>query len=192
MSGNATQLLTLASRGDQAAAARLTPLIYDELRQLARRYLARGGGGGATLQPTAVVHEAYLRLVGHQPADLKSQTHFFALAAVAMRQVLIDHARGRNRAKRGGDWRRITLGDALAVTRNDEVDFESLQVALDKLAEMDARAARVVELRFFAGLTDSTVAELLDVSERTVRNDWTMARAWLRCELSDSSDGKPA
>jgi len=188
MRTDTTELLTQASRGDEAAAARLMPLVYDELRALAGHYLARGGEGGAsTLQPTAIVHEAFLRLVGHDKGDFKGKTHFYAVAAVAMRHVLIDHVRGRKRAKRGGEWKRITLADGARVSSGGQLDLLTLDEALTKLAELDERAARVVELRYFSGMTDREIAEALGISERTVRNDWTMARAWLRCELSDST-----
>lgn len=187
-----SQLLSRAAQGDGSAAARLMPLIYDELRELARRLLAKRGPGDAiTLQPTAVVHEVFLRLVDQKTADVHSRTHFYALAAVAVRHVLIDHARGRRRAKRGGDWRRISLADAVAVTCHSEVDVLALDEALSTLAELDERAAKVVELRFFAGLSEKDVADILDISERTVRNDWSMARAWLRCALSGKEENPP-
>ena len=188
MRTDTTQLLTQASRGDEAAAAQLMPLVYDELRELAGRYLARGGEGGAsTLQPTAIVHEAFLRLVGHQKRDFEGKTHFYAVAAVAMRHVLIDHVRGRKRAKRGGEWKRITLADGPHISTAGQLDLLALDEALTKLAELDERAARVVELRYFSGMTDRDIGEALGISERTVRNDWSMARAWLQCELEDKS-----
>lgn len=185
----ATELLTRATRGDEAAADRLMPLVYDELRRLARQYMMRDRGRNApSLQPTALVHEAYLRLVNQSSVDSQSRTHFYALAAVAMRHVLIDQARGDQRAKRGGHWRRITLTNAFSDVSDDTVDLLGLQEAMGKLAELDERAARVVELRFYSGLTERQVAEVLGVSERTVRNDWSMARAWLRCQLTQ--DGR--
>lgn len=189
-----TQLLKAMSAGDASAAKRLTPLVYDELRVLARRYLRPGSASNRTLEPTALVHEAFLRLVDKKTTDLRSRTHFYALAAGAMRQILIDHVRKQKRAKRGGDWHRITLSDVQAVTARTSVDLVALQEALEKLTELDERAARVVEMRFFAGLTEQAIAEYLDVSERTVRNDWTMARAWLRCELGaeDRADHEDA
>ncbi len=189
-----TQLLKAMSAGDASAAKRLTPLVYDELRVLARRYLRPGRASDRTLEPTALVHEAFLRLVDKKTTDLRSQTHFYALAAGAMRHVLIDHVRNQKRAKRGGDWHRITLSDVQAVTARTSVDLVALQEALEKLTGLDERAARVVEMRFFAGLTEQAIAEYLDVSERTVRNDWTMARAWLRCELGaeDRTDDENA
>ncbi len=190
MCATATELLTQATGGDEAAAARLLPLAYDELRRLASRYLGRGGGAGVTLQPTVLVHEAYLRLVDQKTADLNSQTHFYAIAATAMRQALIDHVRGKQRAKRGGGWQRVTLSGVSAAAGGAEIDLIALDEALVKLAERDSRAAKVVELRFLGGLTEKEVARMLDVSERTIRNDWRMAQAWLRCELADG-DGAP-
>ncbi len=191
MDADTAQLLDLTSLGDKAAAAELTSRVYEELRALARRYFARGGTGDAvTLQPTILVHEAYLRLVDQSRTDFKSQTHFFAVAALAMRHVLIDYARGRKRAKRGGGWQRITLTGIAAGARSDEVELSALNEALDELAKLDARAAKVVELRFFGGLTEKGVAVALDVSERTVRNDWSMARAWLRSTLRDGDETK--
>ncbi len=185
MRAEATELLERASRGDQAAVRRLTPLVYDELRALARQCLpANDMGGAATLQPTALVHEAFLRLIKQDTVDYEGRTHFLAAAAVAMRHVLIDHARARQRAKRGGQWQRITLADAGTITQNDQIDLLALNDALAKFAEVDQRAARVVDLRFFGGMTEVEVAHTLGVSERTVRNDWTTARAWLRCELA--------
>lgn len=184
MTADATKLLDQATRGDEAAAARLVPLVYDELHGLAVRYLG-GRGSDLTLQPTALLHEAYLRLVDVKTADLHSQTHFYAIAAVAMRQALIDHVRGRKRAKRGGDWRKIALSGAQAVAKSEEVDLLALNEALEKFSELDPRAGRVVELRFFGGLTETEVAQVLGVSERTVRNDWSMARVWLRTELGE-------
>jgi RNA polymerase sigma factor (TIGR02999 family) len=180
----AAALLTQAARGDDRAAEALTPLIYDSLRDLANRYLGRAGES-PTLQPTVLVHEAYLKLAGVGSGDLRSQTHFYALAARAMRQVLIDHLRHRGRQKRGGNWQRVTLSDVTTGDADGVVDLEALEAALTQLGEQDERAARVVELRFFAGLNEAATANALGVSERTVRNDWRMARAWLRCALDE-------
>jgi RNA polymerase sigma factor (TIGR02999 family) len=143
------------------------------------------------LQPTALVHEAFLRLVEYETADFKSRTHFCAVAAAAMRHVLIDHARGAGRAKRGGDWQRITLSGAEELSSSDEVDLLTLDDALTELGKLDPRAARVVELRFFGGLTEAQVGAELGVSERTVRNDWSMARAWLRTRLVNDVEEQP-
>jgi RNA polymerase sigma factor (TIGR02999 family) len=179
-----TRLLQSASGGDQAAAARLMPLVYEALRRLAHRYMdGQTGRGPLAIEPTAVVHEVFLKLVDKETVDFAGQTHFYAVSATALRQVLLDHIRGSRRAKRGGDWRRIAMTDSIAVTNGSDIDLVALDEALARLAQFDQRAARVIELRFFAGMTESQVAAALHVSERTVRNDWSMARAWLHCHL---------
>ncbi len=184
-----TRLLQSASGGDEKAAARLMPLVYEELRRLAHRHLdSQKGTDPLALEPTAMVHEVFLRLVDKETVDFAGQTHFYAVSATALRQVLLDHIRGSRRAKRGGDWRRVALTDSIAITNGSNVDLIALDEALARLAELDERAARVIELRFFAGMTEAQVAAALQVSERTVRNDWSMARAWLRCHL----DGSPS
>ncbi len=162
------------------------PLVYDELRSLARRYM-RSERREHTLQPTALVHEAYLRLVDRPRVDWRGRTHFFAVGARVMRHLLIDHARGRGRKKRGGGRYRVTLTDWRAAGGEaglDPGELLDLDAALEKLARVDEREARVVELRFFAGLTVAEVAHALGVSKRTVEQDWTHARAWLRRELA--------
>jgi RNA polymerase sigma-70 factor (ECF subfamily) len=184
-----TEIVAALSEGGSAASAsaeELLPLVYQDLRRLAERYMSRERPGH-TLQPTALVHEVYLKLVDQTRANWKGKSHFFAVGAQAMRRLLIDHARGRHREKRGGARQRITLADSLFPSTKSELDFEellSLNTALDKLAAVEARAAHVVELRFFGGLTVPEVAHVLDVSQRTVEGDWTYARAWLRRELS--------
>jgi len=180
--GNATRLLAQASCGDGAAAARLMPLVYQELRELAERYLSREPRGH-TLQPTALVHEAFLRLMDATHLAPNGQTHFLAIAANVMRRVLVEHARARHAAKRGGGQMRVTLDSAMAVLPEPDLDLLALDEALEKLATLDARQARVVELRFFGGLTMDEVAEQLGMSKRTVEDDWALARAWLRREL---------
>jgi RNA polymerase sigma factor (TIGR02999 family) len=181
----AKQLLDLVRAGDAKAADRLAPLVYEELRALARHYLKPSTGH--TLQPTALVHEAWLKLADSPGADPKSHTHFRAIAAVAMRQVLIDHARHAGREKRGGDRERVTLITALGAEAEQSFDAEAIEIALQKFTCVDPRAARVVEMRFFAGLSEEEIAEILGVTDRTVRNDWRMARAWLRVELGDGA-----
>jgi RNA polymerase sigma-70 factor (ECF subfamily) len=169
-----------------ASAEELLPLVYQDLRRLAERYMSRESPGH-TLQPTALVHEVYLKLVDQTRANWKGKSHFFAVGAQAMRRLLIDHARGRRREKRGGARQRVTLAESLFPSTKSELDFEellSLNTALERLAAVEARAAQVVELRFFGGLTVPEVAHVLDVSQRTVEGDWTYARAWLRRELS--------
>ncbi len=178
-----TQLLDLVVTGDDHAARELMPLIYDELRGLAGHYMMEPAGGRTpTLQPTALVHEAYAKLIDAD-RDFRSRNHFFAVAAIAMRQILVDYARGRQRLKRGGEFRRLTLTGVVATNEDATIDVEEIDQALSALAELDERASRVVELKFFGGLTEPEVAVVLEVSERTVRNDWKMARAWLKCQI---------
>lgn len=170
----------------ERAAAELFPLVYDELRGLARGYMA-GERAGHSLEPTALVNEAYLRLVDLTRIDWQGRTHFFAVGARVMRRVLIDHARGRDSHKRGGGWRRVTLSGALGPADPRGLDAEelmSLDAALDRLRELDARQARIVEMRFFGGLTMAEIADVLDVSKRTVEGDWAHARVWLKRELA--------
>jgi RNA polymerase sigma factor (TIGR02999 family) len=161
---------------------KLLPLVYDDLRARARRYL-RSDASRTVMQPTVLVHEAYLKMV-EGDIHLGGRTHMIAVAALAMRQVLIDHIRGRKRAKRGGDAVAVTLDDAVAVADAADLDLLALNEALDALAELNPRQARTVELRFFGGLTVEEVAEALGVSRATIENDWTFAKAWLRRRLS--------
>ena len=170
------------------AAAELLPIVYEELRRIAAGMMGRERAGH-TLQPTALVHEAYTRLVDQKRVKWQGRTHFIAIAGQAMRRILIDHARGVNRGKRGGAMQRITLHDAIGPSGND-LSIEQLlelNTALNRLAQVDEREARVVELRCFAGLTVDEVAQALGVSKRTVEGDWTHARAWLRRELATGS-----
>jgi len=176
----------LSGPGRSATPEQLMPLVYDELRRLARGYLSRERPGH-TLQPTALVNEAYIKLVDQTRVDWQGRTHFFAVGARVMRNLLIDHARGRGRAKRGGAWHKVTLAEGLTPFTRRELDVDqllSLNEALERLAELDERQARIVELRFFGGLTVPEVATVLGVSTRTVEGDWTHARAWLKRELS--------
>jgi RNA polymerase sigma factor (TIGR02999 family) len=179
----ATQALLAHSHGDANAASRLLPLVYDQLRALAARYM-QGERPDHTLQPTALVHEAYLRLIDGDRIDLQGKTHFFALAARQMRRILADHARARHAAKRGGGARRITLKDADALGTDGLIDMLVLDQALEKLSRESPRQSRVVELRYFGGLSVEETARALDVSPGTVKGDWRMARAWLTRELS--------
>jgi RNA polymerase sigma-70 factor (ECF subfamily) len=157
---------------------RLAPVVYDEFRALAHQYLPqKGAAGTATLQPTALVHEAFLRLIQQDTADYKSRTHFLATAATAMRSVLVDYARARGAAERGGGWCRITLDEATAFQPENEVDLSALDEALARLARLKQHAARIVELRFFGGMSVEEVADCLGVSARTVKGDWRTARA---------------
>jgi RNA polymerase sigma factor (TIGR02999 family) len=171
----------------QRSAARLMPVVYDELRRLAAGYLRRERPG-QTIQATALVHEAYLRLIAEQPHQWNDRTHFLAVAALSMRQILVQRARRRNAAKRGGDPERITLDDRLlASSGSSPVDVIALDEALDRLTALDAQQARIVELRYFGGLTVEEIAETLDISPATVKRHWTLARAWLKRELFSSS-----
>jgi RNA polymerase sigma-70 factor (ECF subfamily) len=178
-----TRILERISRGDEEAVDLLVPLVYDELRGLARRYLARELPGH-TLQPTALVHEAFLRLAGASEIPWQDRAHFVGVAARAMRQVLVSHAVRRKAAKRGGGWTRIPLDDAVALFESPSIDIVALDRALEELSAVDPRQCRVVELRFFGGLTVAEVAKVLRVSPRTVEREWTFARAWLRRKIT--------
>jgi RNA polymerase sigma factor (TIGR02999 family) len=183
LSQNITHLLTEWSDGDQGALEKLTPLVYEELRQQAARYLRRERPGH-TLQTTALINEAYLRLIDAREVRWQSRAHFFAIAANLMRRILVDHARKRDAEKRGGNQIRLTLNDVLAAKETD-VDLLAIDEALDRLAKIDEQQARVVELRFFSGLSVEETAAVLDVSPKTVKRDWSVARAWLRREIGD-------
>ena len=180
-----TRILHAAARGDDRAASELFPKVYEELRALAGGYFRRERSDH-TLQPTALVHEAFLRLVRDEDASFDSRAHFFAVAATAMRRILVNHAKSRGREKRGGGRARApfdeNLADSAAIP-SDGVDLVALDEALVRLSELDAQKARIVELRFFGGMTIEEAARALGVSPRTVRRDWTFAKAWLRGEL---------
>lgn len=182
-SGKLTQLLVETSDEEPAdVAKKLMPFVYDELHDLAENYL-RSERKGHTLQPTALVNEAFLRLVDQSRVDWKGRTHFFAVGAVAMRRILIDHARGKGRDKRGGQWNRVVLDDKEAPQHLRDIDVLSLHEALETLAAIDEQQSRIVELRFFAGLTVEEVAHVLGVSKRKVEGEWTHAKAWLSAAL---------
>ncbi len=178
-----TDLLQAWASGDKAALDDLLPLVYDELRRQARRYM-RAQPVGHTLQTTALVHEAYLRLFGESAMEWKGRAHFFGVAAKAMRSILVDHARARRAAKRGGEARAITLEEAGLAGPEASVDVLALDDALGRLAELDLRKSHLVELRYFGGLGIDEAAAVLGVSPATVKREWTTARAWLRRELS--------
>ena len=184
-SKHVTGLLRAWSKGSQQARDELLPLIYSELRRRAATRLRREHRGHS-LQPTALVNEAYLRLVG-QRVEWKNRAHFFALASEMMRRILVDHARGRNRGKREGGCTRVELDEAVALTEQREVDLVALDQALVELSELDRRHGRIVELRFFGGLSLDETAEVLDVSPATVKRDWSLARAWLYRRLQRGS-----
>jgi RNA polymerase sigma-70 factor, ECF subfamily len=181
-SGDVTRLLQSARAGDRAALDRVLPILYDDLRRLARRQLTREHGS-RTIQPTTLVHEAYLKLAGSAPRA-ENRAHLLAIAAHAMRQVLVDHARERHAAKRGPEWVSTTLTDGVSTANLDAEALLALDDALDRL---DPRQRQVVECRFFAGLDDAEIAEALGVTTRTVRRDWVKARAWLNRWLGEAS-----
>jgi len=165
----------------------LLPIVYQELRRLAAGYLRREKPG-QTLQPTALVHEAYLRLMKDRPGRWQNRAHFCAIAAHSMRQILIERARARSAAKRGGARQRITLDEGLVAGGDRSIDLIALDEALQRLAEIDPEQARLVELRFFGGLTIEETAEALDMSPATVKRHWTVAKAWLTRELEGLAD----
>jgi RNA polymerase sigma factor (TIGR02999 family) len=178
-----THLLILWSKGDSAALEALVPLVYDELRRLAQRYLKREKAGH-TLSSTALVHEAYLRLVRQKDVTWQNRAHFFGVASRMMRRILVDHARSHNYAKRGGGTLTLALDEAMAVPERHEIDLVALDDALTTLAKLDERQSRTVELRFFGGLSIEETSEVLGVSAPTVKREWASARAWLYREIS--------
>jgi RNA polymerase sigma factor (TIGR02999 family) len=184
--GDVTQALARLREGDERAADALMPLVYEELRRLASRYL-HDEGPGHTLQTTALVHEAYLRLVDRDQAEVADRAHFMALAARAMRRILVDHARGRKTAKRGGDRQRVPLDDAVALFESHSADLLELDEALAQLGADNPQQARIVELRFFGGLTTAESAEVLGVSIRTIEREWRYARVKLHRALTDGN-----
>lgn len=177
-------MLVAWKKGDESALGQLAPLVHMELQRMARRYMA-GERAGHLLQPTALVNEAYLRLIDWKNVDWQNRAHFFGLAAQIMRRILVDFARARGREKRGGEGIQVSLSEAANVaSRRQSADLISLDDALQSLEKLNARHARVVELRFFAGLSLKETAEALDVSVGTVRRDWSLAEAWLYRELN--------
>lgn len=182
---NVTASLLELSSGDQAAAARILPLVYDELRLLAANYMRRERRPDHTLQPTALVHEAYLRLVDQSRVDWKNRAHFFAIAAEMMRRILVDHARKHHAQKRGGYETLISLDDAISFAQDTEINVVAVDEALLELSRLDTQQSRIVELRFFGGLTLDEVAEVLQISRSTVQREWNMAKAWLYNQLKE-------
>ena len=182
-SQNVTQLLLAWERGDEAARDELIPLVYDVLRRIARRHL-RGERAGHTLQTTALINEAYLKLV-EQSVPWQSREHFFGIAARLMRQVLVDYARARQRLKRGGDWQQISITSAEA-SLGQAADLLALNDALETLTEVDPQRSQIVELRFFGGLTIEETACVMGISTASVERGWRAARAWLQTELGGS------
>ena len=179
-----TAILKKVENGDDSAVNRLMPLVYDELRALAESYLKRERPDH-TLQATALVHEAYVRLINQREVDWKNRAHFFAVAAQAIRRILVDHARYHHRSKRGGNRQRVELDEGAVISEVEKLDFVALDEALNKLAVLHQRQAQIVELKFFGGLMLKEIAEFLGVSRRTVDGDWSMARAWLKRELQE-------
>ena len=180
---NITALLVGYGRGDKEALDKLMPIVYDELRRQAARYLRREQAGH-TLQTTALIHEAYVRLVDQHNVQWQNRAHFFGIAAQMMRRILVDHARTKKRAKRGGSDIKVSLADATIPVKERDLDVVALDEALNRLAGIDEQQSRVVELRFFSGLTVEETAEVMGISAATVKRDWSMAKAWLHRELS--------
>jgi RNA polymerase sigma factor (TIGR02999 family) len=178
-----TELIEHARSGDQRALDRLLPVVYDELRRIAARQVRRERQGG-TLQATALVHEAYMRLAQDSQLSFQNRAHLLGIAARAMREILIEHARARGAQKRGGHDARVTLDEGMLADAAQQVDMLALHDALEKLAAIDAEQAQIVELRFFGGLTIEEAGEVLRISPATVKRDWAVARAWLYREMS--------
>ncbi|MBS1853126.1 MAG: sigma-70 family RNA polymerase sigma factor [Acidobacteria bacterium] len=182
-SNQVTELLVRWRGGDREALASLMPLVYQELRGLAHRHL-QAEREGHTLQSTALVHEAYMRLAGQNPPQWQNRAHFFAVAAQLMRQILVDYARAFRSAKRGAGAVKLTLDEAMIAPQTLDIDLLALDLALKELESLDPQQGRIVELRYFAGLTIEDISEVLDISPATVKRDWTTARAWLHRQMS--------
>jgi RNA polymerase sigma-70 factor, ECF subfamily len=183
--GDVTVLLHQVKAGDSAAESRLLELVYPQLRKIAGQYLRRERTGH-TLQATALVNEAYVQLAGQMDKDWQNRSHFYAVAAQSMRRILVDYARQRNAAKRDGNRQQVELTDAMAVATDRLDDILAIDEALSRLAEFDPRRSKVVEMRFFGGMTEEEAAEVLGVAPRTVKRDWNVAKAWLHGELVTS------
>jgi RNA polymerase sigma-70 factor, ECF subfamily len=184
-SADVTVLLTELSKGNMDAASKLISVVYDELRSLASRQMRRERSDH-TLQATALVHEAYLKLVHQRSAHWQNRAHFFGVAAQVMRRILIDHARGHLREKRGGDQQVVPLDEAVVFSPEKSEYLIKVDEALDRLSKLDPRQGKIVELRFFGGLTVEETAEILNISTKTVKRDWSVAKAWLHGELKRS------
>jgi RNA polymerase sigma factor (TIGR02999 family) len=183
-----TQLLCSVVEGEERCAENLMPVVYDQLRALAGKML-ESERPGATLQPTALVNEAYLRLIDQTRVDWKGRSHFFAIGATIMRRILVDYARAKNRYKRGGGWKRVELEGAAELSIGRDDDVLAVDEALEKLKSIDPVQAKIVEMRFFGGMTVAEVAEVLQVSKRKIEYEWQMIRAWLRRELEQEDQG---
>ncbi|MEW6207805.1 MAG: sigma-70 family RNA polymerase sigma factor [Acidobacteriota bacterium] len=182
-----SQMLLDWRNGDRDALNRLMPLVYDELRRLAHRYMNRRFAG-QTLQTTALVHEAYIRLVGQDQVVWQNRSHFFAVCAQVMRNLLVDRARSRQAEKHGGGARQVSLDEADVISPEKQIDLLALDEALDKLASLDPRKSRIVEMRYFGGMSVEETAEVLDISPITVKREWLKARAWLYHQMNTSSN----
>jgi len=180
-----TRVLIRAGEGHKSAVAELMPMVYDELRRVAGDMLRRQSSGH-TLQSTALVHEAFLRLVGQTEVQWESRAHFFAVGAMAMRQILANHARAKRAEKRGGERERVTLSEAIDVGHGADIDLLALHDALERLGELDERQCKIVEQRFLAGMTNPEIAHVLGISTKTVEREWRAARAWLGAYLRGS------
>ena len=180
---NVTQLLIAWNGGDKQALDKLLPVVYDELRRQAARYLRRERPGH-TLQTTALIHEAYLRLIDQKSVQWQNRAQFFGIAAQMMRRILVDHARTKHRAKRGGSDVRVSLTDATSVTKDPDLNLVELDEALNRLEKIDPQQSKIVELRFFSGLNVEETAAALQISPATVKRDWKVAKAWLHREIS--------
>jgi RNA polymerase sigma factor (TIGR02999 family) len=194
MSTNSSEISLLLDQyrdGQTEAFGKLMALVYDDLRRLAAWQL-QTERSEHTLQPTALVHEAYLKLAGQNPVDWRNKAHFFALAAQVMRHILVDHARGKQRAKRGAGQVNVALDEALNLSHPSEPGLVELDEALNTLARQDERKSRIVELRYFGGLSIEETADLLEISPATVRHEWALAKAWLRCELGKDAKSEQA
>lgn len=185
-SNEVTQLLVAWSNGDSSARDALMPLVHDELRRLAHRYMGRERGNH-TLQTSALVNEAYLRLIDQKDVHWQNRAHFFGIAARIMRRILVDYARKRGFAKRGGNLQPVPLDEAMIVSPERAAEVVALDDALNNLAELDQRKSQIIELRFFGGLSIEETAEVLGVSAGTVMRDWTFAKAWLRREITNQN-----
>ncbi len=189
MKKNPSQQITLLladwSNGNQAALDNLMPLVYDELRRMARSYM-RGQSSGHTFQTTELIHEAYLKLAKQEDPDWQNRAHFFGVASQAMRHILVDYARAKNTGKRGGSAKNITLEESLIVSPEHSEEVIALDDALNRLAELDERKTKVVEMKFFGGLKIEEIAEVLKISPETVKRDWSFAKSWLLRELANN------
>lgn len=179
-----TVLLSDITSGNKSKANELLPLVYDQFKSLASNYFRRENKGH-TMQPTELVHEAYMKLVDQDRVDWKGKTHFFAVGAQAMRRILVDHARAKNRIKRGSGEPKLSLDEGLTISTEKNEDLINLDDALLRLEQIDERQAKIVELRFFGGLNVAETAEAMGLSKRTVEKEWTMIKAWLRKEISE-------